>query len=90
MAAISETGEFEAMGRVISDGKSDAYIQDVVVRKNLRGQGIGRELVERLKQYCVDNKIEWIGLIAEPGTTKFYESMGFKELKKHVPMRLLQ
>ena len=89
MAYISETGQFEAMGRVISDGKSDAYIQDVVVRKSLRNKGIGRELVERLKQYCIDKKLEWIGLIAEPGTKKFYESMGFKELEGYVPMRLL-
>src|SRR5277367_6530321 len=62
-------GRIVGMGRAISDGASDAYIQDVVVLRELRGQGIGRELVRRLTEVCVERKLDWVGLIAEPGTT---------------------
>jgi len=36
------------MGRLISDGVSDAYIQDLVVLPEYRDSGIGRELVKKL------------------------------------------
>jgi GNAT superfamily N-acetyltransferase len=68
------------MGRVISDGVSDAYIQDVVVLKSYRGKGIGVKIVQELLDYCLSNKLQWIGLVAEPGTKSFYEQFGFKTL----------
>jgi len=83
-----QDGQYVGMGRVISDGVSDAYIQDVVVLKALRGHGIGAELVKRLAQHCVDGRLGWIGLVAEPGTTPFYEKLGFSPLKGYQPMLL--
>jgi ribosomal protein S18 acetylase RimI-like enzyme len=68
------------MGRVISDGASDAYIQDVVVLPAFRRQGVGTELIHRLTRYCVECRIQWIGLVAEPGTQAFYEKLGYLEL----------
>ncbi len=32
--------------------------------------------------------VDWIGLIGKPGTAKFYESLGFSELKDYIPMKL--
>ena len=66
-----------AMGRVISDGYSDGYIQDLVVKAEYRGQGIGKELVRRLAAYCKSKQLDWIGLIAERNTQGFYEDLGF-------------
>lgn len=66
------------MGRIISDGVSDAYIQDVVVLKKWRGKGIGVAIVKYLLKHCLDKKMLWIGLIAEPGTETFYLPLGFK------------
>ncbi len=74
------SGKAIGMGRVISDGVSDAYIQDVVVLKIWRGKGIGIKIIKRLLDYCLDNKLVWIGLIAEPGTKDFYIPLGFKTL----------
>jgi ribosomal protein S18 acetylase RimI-like enzyme len=79
-------GKIVAMGRVISDGASDAYIQDIVVLPAFRRQGIGAELIRRLTRYCVEHRIEWIGLIAEPGTLAFYEKLGYGELVGFRPM----
>jgi aralkylamine N-acetyltransferase len=86
MVARSIEGRIVGMARVISDGHSDAYIQDVVVLKDYRGRGAGRELVRRLTQFCVARKIAWIGLVAEPGTQALYEELGFGPLVGYQPM----
>ncbi len=86
MVARAHSGKIVGMGRAISDGASDAYIQDVVVLEEYRGHGIGRELIQRLTQHCVERGIEWIGLVAEPGTAGFYERLGYGALKDYEPM----
>lgn len=73
-------GQIVGMGRVLSDGVCDAYIQDVVVLAAHRSRGIGREIVRRLTERCVAAGIGWIGLVAEPGTEFFYEPLGFRAL----------
>jgi ribosomal protein S18 acetylase RimI-like enzyme len=75
------------MGRVISDGVSDGYIQDLMVLPEYRDSGIGRKLVETLLDYCLLKKLTWIGLIAEPGQYGFYLNFGFKTLKNYTPMK---
>ena len=74
------------MGRVISDGISDAYIQDLVVLPKYRGHGIGKKLVDSLIKQCLSKGIVWIGVIAEPGSDKLYRGLGFKPMKDHIPM----
>ncbi len=86
MVARSLEGRIVGMARVISDGFSDAYIQDVVVLQNYRGRGVGSELVRRLTQFCVARKISWIGLVAEPGTQGLYEELGYGPLVGYQPM----
>ncbi len=49
-----------------SDGASDAYIQDVVVRRDLRGRGIGAEIVRRLTARCRRRGLDWVGLRPNP------------------------
>ena len=86
MVARALDGKVIGMARVISDGHSDAYIQDVAVLESYRRQGVGRELVRRLTQFCVSHKIGWIGLVAEPGTQNMYEELGFGPLAGYQPM----
>jgi ribosomal protein S18 acetylase RimI-like enzyme len=74
------------MGRVISDGISDAYIQDLVLLPKYRGCGIGKKLVDFLIKQCLSKGIVWIGVIAEPGSDKLYRGLGFKPMKDHIPM----
>ncbi len=76
------------MGRVLSDLCSDAFIQDIVVLKTYRGEGIGRQIVLFLAEELKKHGVDWIGLVAEPGTQGFYEGMGFVPLKNHIPMKL--
>ena len=86
LVARERGGRIVGMGRVISDGASDAYIQDVVVREEMRGHGIGREIVRRLTARCLEAKLVWVGLIAEPDTQGFYTPLGFAPLPGYQPM----
>ncbi len=79
VAVDEDTGHAVGMGRVISDGVSDGYIQDVVVLPELRGKGIGSMIVKELKEMCLDRGLVWIGLIAEKGSNDFYRPMGFRD-----------
>lgn len=76
------------MGRVISDGVSDAYIQDVYVKKSHRGKSIGSGIINTLKDFCISHNLEWIGLVSEPGTAPFYEKLGFTYKKDYTLMLL--
>ena len=74
------------MGRAISDGTSDAYIQDVAVDVNSRGRGIGTEIIKRLQKRLYRDGVNWIGLIAERGSHPFYERLGFGIMPDSTPM----
>lgn len=87
VAVDEATGRSIGMGRVISDGVADAYIQDMVVIQEFRGRGAGRKIIRALLVYCYERGITWIALIAEPGTEEFYTGVGFSRMKDHIPMR---
>jgi len=81
-------GEMIGMGRAVSDGVSDAYIQDIVVLKKFRGQGIGAAIIQKIIEFLKTRRIGWIGLIAEPGTQAFYQRLGFALMEGSAPMLL--
>ena len=86
--AINESGHAIGMGRIISDGVSDGYIQDLTVLPSYRKKGIGSLLLQTLIKKCKDDNIAWVALLAEPGTSDFYKPFGFKPLKEYTPMKL--
>ena len=65
--------------RALSDGCSDAYIQDVVVSPEFRGQGLGSRLIRFLEAELRAKGVDWIALVGEPGTEKFYSRLGLRE-----------
>lgn len=79
--------ELLGMGRALSDGVSDAYIQDVVVRSDLRGQGWGQAIVKRLVKELRNAGVDWIGLIGAPRTGAFYKKIGFGEMPDFIPLK---
>ncbi len=88
VAVDRDTGAAVAMGRALSDGVSDAYIQDLIVTKDFRESGIGRRLLSTLVSFCQSKGITWIALIAAPGTEQFYIPSGFRRMEGYVPMIL--
>lgn len=87
-AAAFAVGELIGMGRAISDGVSDAYVQDVTVDQPWRSHGIGSRIVRRIVERLVSDGLGWVGLIAERGSAPFYEQFGFKEMANSRPMLL--
>jgi len=71
------------IGRAISDGVSDAYIQDVVVAPEFRRRGIGAALVNGIVERLRRRGIGWIGLVGAPGTEAFYAALGFHAPENH-------
>ena len=82
-------GKLIGFARIISDGISDGYVQDVVVDPAWRRQGIAGKLVRILTDHAQQTGIGWLGLIGVPGTESLYRSCGFEVLEKHTPMRWL-
>jgi len=80
------TGHAVGMGRVISDGISDAYLQDVVVSPAFRNHSIGCRIVEELVSSCLQRGISWIGCIATPNSAGFYHDLGFREMRGFTPL----
>ncbi|MCK9364326.1 MAG: GNAT family N-acetyltransferase [Syntrophales bacterium] len=78
------------MGRAISDGISDAYIQDLTVRADFRMRGIGTLIIQKLIEILHADGISWIGLIAEPGSEILYSRAGFKEMVSATPMLMAE
>ena len=85
--ALFDGSELVGMGRALSDGVSDAYIQDIVVRTDYRGQGWGKKIVSRLVKELRAVGIDWIGLVGAPGTQAVYEKLGCSEMPQFVPMK---
>jgi GNAT superfamily N-acetyltransferase len=87
VAIEKKTNKAIGMGRIISDGVTDAYFQDIVILTKYRGQGIGKKIAKALLDYCLSKNLYWIGLIAEPDQEGFYETLRFKKMKDYTPMK---
>ena len=88
VAAFDSDGRLIGFARALGDQISDCYIQDVAVRKELRGNGIGKALVKYILQILSEKKIDWVGLIATPGNAGFYRQLGFEVMPEHTTMSL--
>ena len=69
------------MGRLVGDGFTICYIQEVIVLPEFQGKGIGKAIMERLISYISDNAIPntyvTTGLFSAKGKEEFYEKFGF-------------
>ncbi len=76
---VRDGDELIGMGRVIGDGAITFYIQDVIVREDYRGQGIGKAIMERIMIYIARTATECavVGLFAAKGKEAFYERFDF-------------
>ncbi|HEV2630633.1 MAG TPA: GNAT family N-acetyltransferase [Pseudolabrys sp.] len=60
-------------------GRHGLYLEDVFVRPEFRGRGIGKALMQRLARTCVDNgyaRFEWAVLDWNAPSIAFYQSIG--------------
>lgn len=60
------------------DGGVHAFILDTTVHPDLRGRGIGRQLVRRAAREARDRGAEWLHVDYEPHLRGFYRQCGFR------------
>lgn len=63
---------------VVSNGVTDAYIQDLTVYPEYQGKGIGTELMNRAISHLKDKKIFMISVLFDEKLLTFYKRFGFK------------
>lgn len=81
-----EQGDVEIVGsgtvivepKIFRNGRSVAHVEDIVVDKNHRGQGIAQEILNRLKDYAVQTNCYKIILDCDENVCKVYEKNGFE------------
>jgi len=81
--------EIVGMGRAISDGASDAYLQDVTVRPEFRRRGIGTRIVREIIARLRADGLQWIGLVAGGNSHPFYRQLGFAEMPVATAMLMM-
>jgi GNAT superfamily N-acetyltransferase len=65
----------------VSNGLTDAYIQDLMVHPDYQGKGIGTALMNRVLQYLKDNRIYMISVVFEAKLLPFYSRFSFVDMR---------
>ena len=61
----------------VSNGVTDAYIQDLMVHPDYQGRGIGTNLMKKMIDYLKKKRIYMISVVFEEKLKTFYEKFGF-------------
>ncbi len=72
-------------------GQHGLYLEDLFVRPEYRGQGIGKALLQHLARRCVEENLgrfEWAVLDWNSPALGFYASLGAKPLNEWIVHRL--
>lgn len=72
-------------------GRPGVYLEDLFVKPELRGKGVGRSLLEYLAKVAVDRgcgRLEWSVLDWNEPSIKFYESLGAIAMEEWTIFRL--
>jgi spermidine synthase len=85
---VKDKADIIGMGRAISDGINDAYLQDITMLPSFRHRGVGTMLVQTLIERLHHDGLRWIGLIASSHSHPFYQKLGFIEMPFSMPMLL--
>lgn len=64
----------------LSNGVTDAYIQDLMIHPNYQRQGIGTDLMNKMIGYLKEKNIYMISVVFEESLKAFYEKFGFYDM----------
>lgn len=73
---IQEDGTLIAAARVLTDYTYYAYVFDVIVACDRRGEGIGKQLMRAVRDHPELDDVT-LSLLCRSGLVPFYESVGF-------------
>lgn len=72
-------------------GREGLYIEDLYIKREYRGQGLGKSCFEFLVKIAKEHKcerVEWTCLDWNEPSLKFYESIGAKQMNEWIIHRL--
>lgn len=78
-------GELVGLVRVVGDGLTIVYLQDILVTPSYQRLGIGRQLLRRVFEPYSEVRQKVLLTDDEPGQRLFYETMGFTEVHDMAP-----
>lgn len=81
VAVARSGGALVGLARVVSDGATICYLQDVLVHPEHRRHGLGRRLVESVLEPYESVRQKVLLTDDEPGQRRFYESLGYSETR---------
>ena len=55
------------------------WIEELVVKQGFQGKGIGRALMQKLEEVCIEKKVDIISLNTRKINLPFYKKFGFGE-----------
>ena len=73
------------LARVVGDGLTIIYLQDILVAPSHQRQGIGARLISAALEPFQDVRQQVLLTDAEPSQRAFYEALGFVEAHDHDP-----
>ena len=83
---VQKEEEVVGHGRIIGDGAFTLYIQDVIVKPEHQGSGIGTKIMDEIMNHITEEypKGTMVCLLAAVGTEDFYSKFGFIERPNEV------
>jgi len=82
LATARDDGRLVGLARVLTDGASILYLQDVLVAPDHQRTGLGRRLVSALLDEYPDVRQKVLLTDDEPAQKGFYESLGFGDTRE--------
>jgi GNAT superfamily N-acetyltransferase len=78
-AVVTAAGEAVACVRLVGDGGIYFYVQDLIVRPEHQGRGLGDRLMAALWRHLGEHaaRSAFVGLMTAEGKAEFYERWGF-------------
>ena len=61
----------------VSNGVTDAYIQDLMVHPDYQGRGVGTNLMKKIIEHLKEKHIYMVSVVFEENLKSFYERLGF-------------
>ena len=76
-----QNGRAVGMGRIVGDGAVICYVQDLIIRPEVQGQGIGGTILQTLKDFVIrlgyPGTTMMLCLMCAKGREEFYKKYGF-------------
>lgn len=72
-------------------GQPGVYVQDLYVAPGARGRGLGRDLIQAVRQRAAEQGARYVKLTVydrDPAALAFYHSLGFESCEDELPLVL--